>query len=86
MNKRQDGPEQARQHQLRYLELLAIACTSENPSASIGSQAVGANWQVTLQTCVQNCETVHAQAKLVNKLVQKSDREQLTSVVTALKI
>jgi len=51
VDKRQDGPEQARQHPSRYLELLAIAYTSENPNARrLDGQR---EMQLTPLTCAQ---------------------------------
>lgn len=60
----QDEPDQARQHPSSYLELLAIAYTSENPNSTRldGKRDV---LQVTLLSSVQTVKNVRAQAQLI---------------------
>ena len=73
----QDGPDQARQHPPSYLELLAIAYTSENPNSTRldGKRDV---LQVTLLLNVQTVKNVRAQAKLNKTKTQREPTKQTT--------
>jgi hypothetical protein len=74
----QDGPDQARQHPSSYLELLAIAYTSESPNSTRldGKRDV---LQVTLLSSVQTVKNVRAQAELNKTKTQREPTKQTTT-------
>ena len=73
-SRRQGQPSQSPS---RYLELSAIACTSEHPSGRKATRRSARIWHVTLLTCVQTVTTVHAQAELLFFLLARLHRIDL---------